>query len=96
MPPRNLTSTNAKCRVLGCQTSVPHYSNGFPGMPQSHCTRCGLITWNAASYCSDYSEPLYPESDLLYRGIEWADLKFIQMRIYVKRQLSRLHALFLV
>lgn len=67
---KGLVSKNAKCRVLGCTSSIPWYG-AFPGMPQSHCPRCGMITWQASDGCADFVQPLHPEPDLLYRVVEW-------------------------
>lgn len=65
-----LISPNAKCRILGCRTCVPYYGY-YPGMPQSHCPRCGMINSGARDGCEDFCEPLYPESDTYFKIIEW-------------------------
>lgn len=75
-----LVSPNAKCRALGCQTHVPWYG-GYPGMSQSHCTRCGMRTHYAQEGVEDFVEPHYPESDWYYRWKEkisewWSDFKW--------------------
>lgn len=75
----HLVSPNAKCRVLGCYAHVPPWG-GYPGMLQSHCPRCGMITWWAADFCEDFTTPNYPESDWLYRVIEW-----FQKRLFKKQ-----------
>ena len=68
---RKLISPNAKCRAIGCRTSVPPYG-GYPGMPQSHCPRCGMVTSIARPGVPEFIEPLYPESDLWWRITEYA------------------------
>ncbi len=65
-----LISPNAKCRILGCRTCVPYYGC-YPGMSQSHCSRCGMINSNACDGCEDFCEPLYPEPHTYFKIIEW-------------------------
>jgi len=59
-----MKSTNTKCLKRGCQTSIPWYGH-YPGLSQSHCCRCGMITYHAdkerLSTLPDFVEPLYPE-----------------------------------
>ena len=66
-----IISPNAKCRIKGCHGYVPSYG-GYPGMPQSRCTRCGMKNSGHAGYdkAPDFDEALYPESDWFYRIIE--------------------------
>jgi len=70
--PGNPNSPNAKCRTIGCQTSVPSYGC-YPGLPQAHCTRCGARTRDAAWDCKEFIEPHYPEGDGLYLFFEKID-----------------------
>jgi len=67
----DIISPNAKCRVKGCQGHVPSYG-GYPGMPQSRCTRCGVKLKSHSYYdkVSDFEDPSYPECDWFYRIIE--------------------------
>lgn len=74
---RGLISPNAKCRDIGCRTYVPSYGY-YAGLPQSHCTRCGMICWNAIEQCPDFCEPIYPESDTWYRFVEWFNEKILR------------------
>lgn len=66
-------SPNAMCRVLGCRLSVPPWG-GYPGMPQSHCPRCGMRTSLARKDVPEFMVPLYPEWDGLFRLFEWLGL----------------------
>lgn len=67
---KNLKSPNPTCRRIGCQDYVPCYG-GYPGMPQAHCYRCGMITSNAVAFCEDFVEPIEPEIYLFDRIMNW-------------------------
>ena len=55
-------SPNAICRAKGCRASVPPWG-WYPGLTQSHCPRCGMITYAAAEGLPDFKEASYPEWD---------------------------------
>jgi hypothetical protein len=85
MPYRGDVSPNAKCRVLGCRAHVPHYGC-YPGLPQAHCTRCGMKTWNADPKESlNFVEPNYPENDLFYVLLELAQNLYLKILNKVRR-----------
>lgn len=71
MKQNKLISPNPTCRRIGCQTTVPS-DGGYPGMPQSHCYRCGMKTCYAADWVKeDFALPIRPEINL------WDAIKFL-------------------
>jgi hypothetical protein len=60
-PRFKLVSRHPFCRRWGCIDHVPA-GGGYPGLPQSHCYRCGMINGHADKYrypsLPDYDEPI--------------------------------------
>lgn len=69
---KKLISPNLTCRKLGCQDTVPSYG-GYPGLPQSHCCRCGMKTGYADPILDlpDFEKPTYPYTRLCDSMAEW-------------------------
>lgn len=66
------------CQTQGCTLFVPSNSDGYPGMPQSHCYYCGKIGDNAQDGCTDWTKPIGTPPPLPLRVLvadTWAALK---------------------
>lgn len=76
-----MVSKNPWCRVFGCQNFVPS-GGGYPGLPQSHCYRCGLVNSNAdIGRCLSMEfqeEPIY-QADI-FDKLMWKIAGFIERR----------------
>lgn len=73
-PLSELVSPNETCRRYGCLLCIPSFGS-YPGMPQSHCPRCGMRNWSAHDQCPDFIEPLYPDCPASESDGYWVHLR---------------------